>query len=97
MDKIIQEAQKRLRKLRRVRRSYYNVRRHEVKVNRSDLVLVENHVLSNAANNMMAQFEPKYEGPFVLVETHGANSRIFRDSKFHVVNIDQVRFYKDRK
>lgn len=81
LNKIIAEAQKAVEKAQERQAKYYNVKMQEFKVNLGDLVLVESHILSNIANNVVAKFAPKYESPFKVVETVGANLRILKDEK----------------
>ncbi|GFY01313.1 uncharacterized protein TNCV_5077791 [Trichonephila clavipes] len=58
---------------------YYYQRMRDVKVN--DWVLMKTHPLSSAAQKVVAKFNPKFEGPYRVLEVKQNNLVVWRSRK----------------
>lgn len=96
-DILIAEAQSALEKALEKEANYYYLWKKGFKINVGDQVLVETHVANSAAKEIVAKFAPNYEGCNQVKEVRVSYLKIEKDGKVQVVNIDQVRIYKDKK
>ncbi|GFX19656.1 uncharacterized protein TNCV_2075641 [Trichonephila clavipes] len=76
---------------------YYDRRRRDVQIKVNDWVLVKTHPLSSSAQKVVANFKPKFEGPYRVLEIKRSNLVIWRAGKRLTVNVDQVKLYHHRK
>ncbi|GFU69083.1 hypothetical protein TNCV_4458101 [Trichonephila clavipes] len=63
----------------------------------NDWVLLQTHPLSSAAKKVVAEFKPKFEGAHRVLKVQNNNLILWKAGKKLMVNIDQVRFYHQRK
>ncbi|GFX28757.1 uncharacterized protein TNCV_4249961 [Trichonephila clavipes] len=67
----------------------------QIKVN--DWVLVATHPLSSATRKMVAKFQPKFEGPYRVLDVKNNRVVVWIAGKRLTNNADQVRIYRHRK
>ncbi|GFV08060.1 uncharacterized protein TNCV_1046891 [Trichonephila clavipes] len=78
-------------------KKYYNRRRRGVQIKVNDWVLVATHPLSLATRKIVANFKPKFEGPYRVLDVKNNNVVIWKAGKRLTINVDQVRIYRHRK
>lgn len=64
---------------------YYNLRRRPNSMKIGQQVLCRTHHLSDAAKGFAAKLAPKFEGPYTILRTEGANIFILGSDKGHTV------------
>ncbi|GFT49822.1 uncharacterized protein TNCV_1545391 [Trichonephila clavipes] len=69
----------------------------DVRIRINDVVLLQTHPLYSAARNVVAKFKSKFEGPYRVLQVRNNNLVVWKEGKILTVNIDQVRFYHQRK
>ncbi|GFX94763.1 uncharacterized protein TNCV_1636251 [Trichonephila clavipes] len=60
---------------------YYNRRKRDVQFKVNDWVLVATHPLSRATRKLVAKFEPKFEGPYRVLDVKNNNVVIWKVGK----------------
>lgn len=84
---------------RHAQKRYYDCHRKPITIQEGDLVLRDNHVLSNAATGFSAKLAPRRRGPFRVAKCVGANDFLLKDCfngrSRGIAHADQLVHYHD--
>ncbi|GFU78855.1 hypothetical protein TNCV_2834861 [Trichonephila clavipes] len=69
----------------------------DVRIRINDVVLLQTHPLYSVARNVVAKFKSKFKDPYRVLQVRNNNLVVWKEGKILTVNIDQVRFYHQRK
>ncbi|KFM64846.1 Retrotransposable element Tf2 protein type 2, partial [Stegodyphus mimosarum] len=97
IQKLIREATENIEMAQRKQKLYYDLKRREVKYNVGDEVLKIKHNLSNAPEEKVGKFFPRFEGPFTIEQITGAVVILKRnDGQTLKANVDQIKPFYNR-
>ncbi|GFY08214.1 uncharacterized protein TNCV_1356261 [Trichonephila clavipes] len=97
IERLFEEARRNTETKHENWKKYYNRRRRDVQIKVNDWVLVTTHPLSSATRKVVAEFKPKFEGPYRVLDVKNNNVVIWKAGKRLTINVDQVRIYRHRK
>ncbi|GFW16017.1 uncharacterized protein TNCV_4432901 [Trichonephila clavipes] len=97
IERLFEEARQNTETKHEKWKKYYNRRRRDVQIKVNDWVLVATHPLSSATRKVVANFKPKFEGPYRVLDVKNNNVVIWKAGKRLTINVDQVRIYRHRK
>ncbi|GFU52679.1 uncharacterized protein TNCV_3893371 [Trichonephila clavipes] len=97
IDRLFHDARRRTKVKHEKWAKYYERRRRDVQIKVNDWVLIKMHPLSSATKKVVAEFKPKLEGSFRVLEVKHNNLVIWRSGKMLTANVDQVRIYHHKK
>ncbi|GFY32955.1 uncharacterized protein TNCV_2877041 [Trichonephila clavipes] len=97
IERLFEEARRNTKAKHEKWEKYYNRHKRDVQIKVNDWVLVATHPLSSATRKVVAKFEPKFKGPYRVLDVKNNNVVIWKSGKRLTINVDQVRIYRHRK
>lgn len=73
------------------------MRRRELEIKVGEIVLLEKYWLSSSRQKRVAKFDPKFDGPYEVLEVRNNNLVTDVEGVRTTVNLDQVTVYKFRE
>ncbi|GFW47220.1 uncharacterized protein TNCV_56731 [Trichonephila clavipes] len=97
IERLFEEARRNTKAKHEKWEKYYNRRRCDVQIKVNDWILIATHPLSSATRKVVANFKPKFEGSYRVLDVKNNNVVIWKAGKTLTINVCQVRMYRHRK
>ncbi|GFX59371.1 uncharacterized protein TNCV_4633291 [Trichonephila clavipes] len=102
IERLFEEARRKTETKQEKWKKYYNRRRRDVQIKVNDWVLMATHPLSSATRKVVAKFNPKFEGPYRVLDFKNNNVVIWKAGSLlgeptSLARITLVRIYRHRK